>query len=29
LATRYLEAVKDRAFFDRVEGLAFRPVPEP
>jgi len=27
LATRYADAVRDREFFDRVEGLAFRPTP--
>ena len=27
-ASRYVEAVKDRAFLDRVEALAFRSVPE-
>lgn len=27
LATRYADAVKDRVFFDRVEALAFRPIP--
>jgi tetratricopeptide (TPR) repeat protein len=28
LASRYADAVKDRAFLDRVEALAFRPLPE-
>ena len=27
LATRYLDAVKDRTFLDRVEALSFRPLP--
>ena len=29
LASRYVDAVKDRGFLDRVEALAFRPIPEP
>ena len=27
LATRYVDAVKDRTFLDRVEALSFRPLP--
>jgi tetratricopeptide (TPR) repeat protein len=29
LASSYVDAVKDRGFLDRVEALAFRPIPEP